>query len=743
MARLLSIVLFILPMTLAAQLSNFEWAKSFDVSSSHFTSAMVTDSSNNVYFCGRYEDTLDADPSSGVYNLISNGGYDIFVVKLDQDGNLVWAISLGGTGFDSCLDMDIDSNQNILLVGGHSTPLDFDPGPGINMVNPPGTSGECYILKLDSDANFIWVKTLLVGVYGISVDINNDLCLTGGFEGTTDFDPGPGTYNVTPPYFPVYPPNIPQSVFVLKLDSNGNFIWVRQLNGPSFFFADKIETDNSANILFTGLFKGYIPNDTIDMDPGPGTFWAPTHPSYFFGFTEKLDPNGNFEWASVLSSGYNTRYGDVDTDIDGNVYMHGEYYDTTDVDPGPAFMPLVSTGSMDVLIQKLAPDGTLIWVKNIGGPNIDSPAGIHVDDDKIYLTGIYQDSMDFDPNAGVEARISNGYQEGYALCLDTSSSFNWVKSIGGIYYDRITDIVTDTYKNVYFVGRYQVAADLNPDAPVQMAVATQWNSGNPYVEKINRCYLKPYEEVVAVCDSFTWLNGVTYTADELVSINMPEAAANGCDSVLHLELNILNTSGTDTISACKSYTWIDGNTYTLSNNTATFTLTNSAGCDSVVTLNLTIDTVDTSLSNNSPNLLANAQGATFQWIDCDSMYAPIIGDTNSGFTAESNGYYAVVIDQSGCIDTSACVLVNNIGLEEYMIDQPYIYPNPGRGSYTIDIGELVEPELIIHSSNGKLIYRKEHITDQTFEFNMDEAEGIYFVELTDNSRTIKFKVVKL
>ena len=90
------------------------------------------------------------------------------------------------------------------------------------------------------------------------------------------------------------------------------------------------------------------------------------------------------------------------------------------------------------------------------------------------------------------------------------------------------------------------------------------------------------------CDSYTWIDGVTYTA----STNAPTFTltnATGCDSVvtLHLTINHSNT-GSDEQTACDSYTWIDGITYTASTNEPTFTLTNAAGCDSVVTLHLTM-----------------------------------------------------------------------------------------------------------------------------------------------------------
>jgi hypothetical protein len=100
---------------------------------------------------------------------------------------------------------------------------------------------------------------------------------------------------------------------------------------------------------------------------------------------------------------------------------------------------------------------------------------------------------------------------------------------------------------------------------------------------------------VNTCDSYTWINGVTYTS----STNTPTFTLTnsvGCDSIVTLNLTINNTTNsTATVSACDSYTWINGITYTSSTSTPTFTLTNASGCDSIVTLNLTINNTNTGI----------------------------------------------------------------------------------------------------------------------------------------------------
>ena len=131
------------------------------------------------------------------------------------------------------------------------------------------------------------------------------------------------------------------------------------------------------------------------------------------------------------------------------------------------------------------------------------------------------------------------------------------------------------------------------------------------------------------CDSYTWIDGITYTqSNDSATFVLTNSA--GCDSIVTLDLTILNaTSGTDSQTHCDNYTWIDGITYTESNNNATFVLTNSAGCDSIVALDLTI---------------LNATSGTDSQTHCDS-YTWIDGLTYT----ESN-------------NTATYVLTNSLGL---------------------------------------------------------------------------------
>lgn len=241
-------------------------------------------------------------------------------------------------------------------------------------------------------------------------------------------------------------------------------------------------------------------------------------------------------------------------------------------------------------------------------------------------------------------------------------------------------------------------------------------------------------DVVSTCGSYTWIDGNTYTSSNN-SATYTLQSSQGCDSIVTLNLTIgTSVSGTDVVSACGSYTWIDGNTYTSSNNTATHTISGGSvnGCDSVVTLNLTINALpDNSVTNNDPILQANASGATYQWLDCDNNFFALPNATQQQFEPPFNGSYAVMITQNGCSDTSACISVTTVGLDETALpSQTTVFPNPTDGKVTIDFGKTVgTAEIVIRSVNGTLILSKHVEGSKSVMLQLETAPGVYFIEV--------------
>lgn len=253
-------------------------------------------------------------------------------------------------------------------------------------------------------------------------------------------------------------------------------------------------------------------------------------------------------------------------------------------------------------------------------------------------------------------------------------------------------------------------------------------------------------DVQIICDSvYTWIDGITYFTNNTTAIHTLTNVA-GCDSVVTLNLTInANVTGSDSIVACETYTWIDGNTYNSSNTVGTFNIAGGAsnGCDSLVYLNLTIINVDVSTTNNDPLLTANATGVAYQWLACDSNYMVIIGETTPIFNPSINGNYAVEITDNGCVDTSACVTVAAVGVaENNLLTGVSIFPNPTQGEVSIALGNLKEITLKVFSVTGQLIKVVNNINTPLYQFKLNKASGVYFVELSNKEIIQRFKLIK-
>ncbi|MFI5203753.1 MAG: SBBP repeat-containing protein [Flavobacteriales bacterium] len=241
---------------------NFIWAKHIGGVLDDYGNSIVSDSLKNIYATGSFNGTADFDPGVGTFNLVSAGGSDIFITKLDSSGNFAWAKQVGAAGDDVGTSIIVNQYNNAYITGHFTGTVDFDPGTGSYIVTSTGWS-DIFICKLDSSGNFIWAKQM-GGVNNdysrhIVSDNSNNMYTTGSFDLTADFDPGVGTFNLVSAGG--------YDVFISKLDSSGNFIWATRLGSAYMDMGYSIALDENNNIYTTGNFAG-----TCDFDPGTGIY---------------------------------------------------------------------------------------------------------------------------------------------------------------------------------------------------------------------------------------------------------------------------------------------------------------------------------------------------------------------------------------------------------------------------------------------------------------------------------------
>ena len=252
-------------------------------------------------------------------------------------------------------------------------------------------------------------------------------------------------------------------------------------------------------------------------------------------------------------------------------------------------------------------------------------------------------------------------------------------------------------------------------------------------------------EIVTACDSFLW-KGIQYVQSTQTPTDTLVNAA-GCDSIVTLNLTIIHSSQfVDFISSCSPITWVDGITYNQSINGPSFILQNSHGCDSIITLDFTLLAVDTGVVRNYLTLTSQATNATYQWIDCDNGL--IAGETNASYTVIANGNYQVEVTQNGCVDTSDCFTINNVGIREVSLSNNInIYPNPVHDQVNIEITNWPTNGVVIvvRDITGKQVYTQnfEPISNnETIQINTSKwTKGTYFIEVGSGQNRVVEKMV--
>lgn len=617
------------------QTVNFEWVKAFGESGYEQGVGMVVDSNKYIITTGFFAQTVDFDPGAGVFNLTANSSSTIYLSKIDTAGNFIWAKKIGGNVGDCPNSMTNDLQGNIYITGYFQGTVDFDPGPGVYNLSAIG--GTCsFIVKLDNDGNFIWAKQInTLNSQTINVDASNNVIIGGQFSGTVDFDPGPGIFNASSQSA------IINDIYILKLDAAGNFIWMKQLksNAGSANKPAGIKSDALLNIYITGIFE-----NTMDFDPGTGNA-AFTSFGLADVFILKLDQTGNYNWLKQMGGSiYEVPIG-IELDATGNIYTSGSFNGTADFDPGSGTALLTCPNIFNnSFISKLDNNGNFIFAKQFTSNN--SQIGINAMtldwSNNIYITGSFggltNGTADFDPGPGTFTLIKGDI---FIVKLDNSGVFKWAGAIIGItssFSSYAAAIKTDILKNIYSTSAFGGLTDFDPGTTVFSAASNGNFDG--YILKLSQCNNTLKNISVTTCGNYV-LNGITYTSSGLYYQSLINAV--GCDSIISLNLTIPVIRILVNASICQGQFYGPYGSSGLYNDT----LTSVSGCDSIRTLNLVINPnpkpnlgKDTVLCTGKTYTLMPGRFNNYEWND---------GTNGSTLTVLSpNIYWVLVKDNNNC-----------------------------------------------------------------------------------------------
>lgn len=262
------------------------------------------------------------------------------------------------------------------------------------------------------------------------------------------------------------------------------------------------------------------------------------------------------------------------------------------------------------------------------------------------------------------------------------------------------------------------------------------------------CLLLTDTTVVSSCDNYLWsTTQKNYTTSGLHFDTLTSQL--GCDSLSVLNLNIRNSSYMNVHdTGCYFYNSPNGQYIWDSTGIYQDTLTNIAGCDSVIDYHIYIEKIDTSVIKTRITLIAKVSGAQYQWLDCNDNMSPILGETFQSFTVLDSGRYALQITNTYCTDTSACQFMRGleVSTSESTFAQSFkLYPNPTKNEITLDFGKVIsEAQVFVRNSLGQEIHSDTLNHSNGALIPIDGPPGIYFVSVITESKTVAhFRVQKI
>ncbi|WP_372757118.1 T9SS type A sorting domain-containing protein [Mariniflexile sp.] len=459
-----------------ANAQTFNWAGTYGGQANDVVSKIHIDNEGNIYSTGFYEKDCDFDPTEGSYILQHDSDTDIFVSKINKNGELVWAKSIGGIANDEGKDITLDTEGNVYITGTFEEMVDFDPGAG-TLILTSFNEADVFVLKLDKDGNFIWAKSFEGDANeqtaGIGLDFAGNIYIAGFFYNTVDFDPSASIFSITPKN------NV--AGFLVKLSTNGDFTWAKQYGSPGIVTAMKVLSNG--NIYISGLF-----DENADFNPDENEDFLLTVPKNHYGmYLLQLDNNGNFIKANTIATtDFQCFTMGLDFDSQGAVIMTGYFSGQIQFEvPNNTVTSSILKMYYNSFVVKVNSNGQNEWAKILSsslGYNTAMAVGINAKDEAL-IYGFYAGNFTSDQVTLSEAALNNS-AENYLLKISNDGITKTGLKFGGTQMVHSCAIKIDENGHIYLSSGFQNTIDVNP-LPEQHLQKTAIDMVDSYLLKLN------------------------------------------------------------------------------------------------------------------------------------------------------------------------------------------------------------------------------------------------------------------
>jgi gliding motility-associated-like protein len=416
------------------------------------------DNAGNSYITGYVTGETAFNTNNVIQNAAGNG--DIYVAKYDQSGNLVWYKKFGGTYSDRAYDLAIGPDQNIVVTGQFFGSVTF----GSTTLQSTVNSKDIFLVKLDPNGAVIWALkeggSMAENAYGVTVDHQNNVILTGQFQGDATI----AGSNFTSVIDPIT--NLPSfDLFVSKYDSSGNPLWV--LNGAAKK-EDRglaVAVDNQDNVFVTGQYS-----DTL-------LFAGNTYNNngYNVGFVTKISSSGQVQFFNNLRAGFVLPY-DVEVNSADKVVITGDFLGNMNYYHNNQPTAIQNPFSKKIFILTIENNGSYVWNYTLGSESDISSTSVSIDpDNNVFVTGFFSCALNQLHDSVPALWNSVGFKDPYVLKVSGQGNFIYAKQMGGKMDDVGHGIAVKSVDKPILCGGYTKPMNI---APTSNASVT--NANNNY-----------------------------------------------------------------------------------------------------------------------------------------------------------------------------------------------------------------------------------------------------------------------
>lgn len=574
---LLLLIICIYPDSIRGQTYNIDWARSFgDISNNiRFHSdlgggnelSLTSDNDGNIYVVGNFKDSINLAPGLKNHLIRGTGDRDLFIVKLDSTGSIIWSKGITGKSETDCMSIQV-LDSSIYLIGSFYDTVDFNPGKAKEyLVSKTKNYNDGYILRLDLDGNFIWARAIHgsynVNIHSLTTNSNEELFITGFFGKTAEFDSSgikktissAGNYDV----------------FVAKYNIEGDAIWVRSVGGTENDVGNAIKLDDHGHIYITGFYS-----NKANFDPnGSSTFLKSNGKRDVFIL--KLDSSGNYIWAKSIG-GISDDYGlSLTNSASGLTFITGYFQDSIDLDPDKPEAPFQSLGGKDIFILCLDTNGYYLWGRTCGSKKDDVAHSVVASyNNHLYITGTFQDTLDLS-QLNHQSIISKGNSDIFLLHIDTSNTLVNAHSYGSTNSDIGYLLHLNKNRKLVLIGGYSDTIRFIKNSTKDSLVSVGGN--DIIIFHYNNCQKYSTTYIQTTCNEYSLPNGFTIHSSGKYQDTVQ--TSEGCDSILTFYVNFHGPIiSTDTIWGCDSI-YFHGNWHFM-DTVFSDTLQYTTECDSAI-----------------------------------------------------------------------------------------------------------------------------------------------------------------